>query len=937
MKLFIPLLMLIGYSAIGFSQKKDSTWKGAVSGIVRDSAHNYTLPGATLAVYIQKDSSLVSYQLSNNFGEFHFKQLPVNLPLRIVVSYMGYRSAAKKFIITGETIDLKEICLDRKDNDLKEVEVIAVPPVQMNGDTLEFNADAFKLDPNAQTEDLLRVLPGVTLWGDGTITINGKEVRSVLVDGKPFLGGDKRIATQNIPKDAVDKIQVYQQNKNRDNPLDSVTEVNIKLKANKKVGHFGKVAAGYGTSQHFEADGSLSFFSPTTQIGFVGASNNINKTGDDVTELLRNSTFKGVGNSTAYQSDFSMQGINQPNSGGFVLQHDFISDPDYMKENRLTATYFLKNNITDLLRNTQTTTSLGGDSTLLQRDNNDSRLANTQQNFDARYNKHEDDKLSYIRAGFNTSNSRNNTSNESSVFNGERELQSTNNTANENNNDQNNVSLSAGMSKISSGDRPGGYDISYSLNAGNNHNNRRQQTSFASIADPSQNKQFDRTYNTSSNDTRQTLLLRSGNLTPWMISGYHQISLFKMQLKNDLTVSTQSENNEVADKDTAKGNYLLNRYLTNKYNYTIVDEQPALNFSRNFMKGLVNRYSKNVLVEVNAQLQFYNQQNHSDRDFQNISRRYRKFVPSASVQYINSQYGDYYDTYRISFLTSSQYPGIMQLVPLVDSSNLYYIRGGNAALKSADKRELSFYMQHSSVRAKNVFNYGLNATAGIINNSFADSSMTDSLGRSSHYTVNADGNRYLSGSGNLSKAFKLGAQQLQITTFVSLNLSRTPNNIGGVWNRSNNFNNVNSLRLFYTYSDILTLSLIQEFSYYHSKQEGIDGNELSNRSRESNVSGSINCTKKFSVSSNIAWRHNAATGSGPIDFTIWNANATYRFMKSNNFELKLSAMDLLHQNTSIITYGTGNVLTYGTANVLQQYFMCTVAWFPRKFGKKERE
>ncbi|MBO9732131.1 MAG: hypothetical protein J7623_26050 [Chitinophaga sp.] len=395
MKPFLLLSIFVWMTTLAFSQKRDSTWTGAAKGIVRDSTHDYNLPAATLAVYLVKDSSLISYQLSNSFGEFHFAALPVKQPLRIVVSYMGYRSFVKKFTITDSEVDLKTLNLERGENTLKEVEVVAVPPVQMNGDTLEFNADAFRLDPNAQTEDLLRVLPGVTLWGDGTITINGREVKSVLVDGKPFFGGDKRVATQNIPKDAVDKVQVYQRSKNPENQLDSVTEVNIKLKANKRMGHFGKMSAGYGSDKRFEADASLNFFSPGIQLGIVGAANNINKEAASADELLRNSTFKGVGAGTEYQTRFNASGINQPRSGGVVFQRDFIPNPDYNHENRLNMSYFLKNNVNEVAGNSKTITSLGKDSTLTQDDQSGSRSTNTNHRFSSRYDKLENNNRFY--------------------------------------------------------------------------------------------------------------------------------------------------------------------------------------------------------------------------------------------------------------------------------------------------------------------------------------------------------------------------------------------------------------------------------------------------------------------------------------------------------------------------------------------------------------
>jgi hypothetical protein len=100
------------------------------------------------------------------------------------------------------------------------------------------------------------------------------------------------------------------------------------------------------------------------------------------------------------------------------------------------------------------------------------------------------------------------------------------------------------------------------------------------------------------------------------------------------------------------------------------------------------------------------------------------------------------------------------------------------------------------------------------------------------------------------------------------------------------------------------------------------------------LSASVGFTKKFSMSSNITSNHTTSTGAVSNNFTIWNASACYRFMSANNLELKLSALDLLHQNTSNINYGSNNSITNGTVNVLQQYFMLTFAWYPRKFGKK---
>ncbi|HEX8023600.1 MAG TPA: hypothetical protein VF500_26875, partial [Mucilaginibacter sp.] len=316
-QLLLLLFSLILYSTAQ-AQKKDPGHIGTVKGVVRDSVHNYVLQATTVAVYNAQDSSLINYQLTNNFGEFQLSNLPVGVKLRLITSYAGYKTLVQTLIIAPKDpkLDLKNINMERHEIELKEVVIKAPPPVQMNGDTLEFNADAFKLDKNAVTEDLLRKLPGVTIWGDGDITVNGRKVSSVLVNGKPFFSGVTKIATQNLPKDAVDKIQVYQKLKNQDNPLDSTTEVNIKLKKDNSSGHFGKLGGGYGTNKRYETDVSINSFTSLTQFGIVGAANNINKVANNVSTLMGNSTYKGVGANVTYQPDFSMQGINKPITGG---------------------------------------------------------------------------------------------------------------------------------------------------------------------------------------------------------------------------------------------------------------------------------------------------------------------------------------------------------------------------------------------------------------------------------------------------------------------------------------------------------------------------------------------------------------------------------------------------------------------------------------------
>ena len=115
-----------------------------------------------------------------------------------MASFVGYVDNQQKITLTASdtVVDLGRISLTIRSSQLDEVVVSATPPpVRMNGDTLEFNSAAFKLDSTAQVQDLIRILPGVTLWmADGNITVNGKKISEVRVNGKPFFGSEPRIS-----------------------------------------------------------------------------------------------------------------------------------------------------------------------------------------------------------------------------------------------------------------------------------------------------------------------------------------------------------------------------------------------------------------------------------------------------------------------------------------------------------------------------------------------------------------------------------------------------------------------------------------------------------------------------------------------------------------------------------------------------------------------
>ncbi|HEY0272867.1 MAG TPA: TonB-dependent receptor, partial [Chitinophaga sp.] len=266
---------------------------GTVTGKLTDTLRHRELGLATVQVRKVADSSLVTYRLSNPSGDFKIPGLPLNTALRLTVTYTGYLPLRKAFTITREhpVLDLGKLEMEITSKQLDEVIIRSeVPPVIMRNDTMEFNADAFKTLPEAVLQDLLKKIPGVAINTKGQLTANGKLVNKIMVDGKLFFSDDPSIALQNLPANVIDKVQVLD-DKDQKEELNGEHEeqqgkvINIKLKKAVKKGLFGKVYAGGGTDERYEAGGILNSFRDTLQVSVLAFTNNINQEGFSVGDV----------------------------------------------------------------------------------------------------------------------------------------------------------------------------------------------------------------------------------------------------------------------------------------------------------------------------------------------------------------------------------------------------------------------------------------------------------------------------------------------------------------------------------------------------------------------------------------------------------------------------------------------------------------------------
>lgn len=934
-KLLAIFLITNCFVNLTYGQKKDSTYVGTATGILRDSLRNYVLQGATISVYKIADDELVSYQLSNNFGRFQFKMLPVGIPLKMIATYIGYNPAVKEFTVPVKIheIDLNTFNLTHVNVLLAEVKVLAkIPPMQMRGDTLEFNADAFKLDSNAVVEDMLRKLPGITIWNDGVITVNGRKINKLLVEGKEFFGGGSKIALQNLAKNAVKKIQVYQDGNNSD-PTNPSTNMNILLKKDKKSGYFGKLGAGGGTGKHFDDNGMISLFTPQVQLSVVGATNDVNKTANSVSSLVELNSFKGEGINNDYYSDFTRQGQNVYKAAGLSLLYDFNkTKTEQTKTNIIKTDYFLRDATNDITQATQTLVTINPDEHLQQTAWSANKSNYLLQNASLSYNR-DFDKNSFSATYYQQNNRSKSFYQQENTSSDDLSLaQSKNRTEQNYSSAQDVVGGNVKLTTIRYQDLAANKNKSFNMELNylfdvNHTNEETNRITDFTATDTTQNKYFNRRYLTKSQNTSHTIVSNFNDIIGLL---QRHTPYFQTDVKNSIAFYDYKRNNDVNDLGRNGSQYIPNTNLTNISDNQIMNDRPGLNFSKTVTSILDNRYNKTWRMSVFAQGDVYIQKNISQKDFQNLRRSYFYFIPSAQISHLNFKYGGSRKSYTLTYSTSVNYPGVNQLAPLIDNADVYNIYYGNINLKPAYKQDLSFNYTYANGIDKKPFSGNLELSAGLVDNFIADSSYYDALGRTVHYPINVAGNRYAAFKGSFQKAYKLKDHQFQLAGNTGYNYYQNPASLNGKYYTSKTNSLYASTDLVYTYKGLLTTNIGEAYSGNKTVQENFGRYTFHTWRTYSNVL--VNLPQKIAFGTRVDFNNSKSSNANNIYYTIWNVDASFRFLKGANGEIKFSALDLLHQNKNIINYAGNNSITSGTVNVLQQYFMVTLAYYPRKFG-----
>jgi hypothetical protein len=893
-----PLLVLMA-CLMAFAAKAQT--RTTVKGTVIDSASKQPIEYATVAILNAKDTTaaaLINYAQTNKDGKFTLQNLPINIALKVVVTFAANKSYIKFFSLTkGQTMDMATVKLGS--HQLNEVVIRGERmPIRVSKDTIEFDAGAFKTRPNAMVEDLLKKLPGVEVDNSGKITVLGRDVTKILVDGREFFSSDIRIASKNLEADLIAKVQVYDdreedpQHMIPDNEIKKI--INLKFKKELKKSVFGKIYAGAGTQDHYQTGGLINMFRDTLQISLLGYTNNLNSTGFNYTDL------DNYGGARRGGEAFGGLGYGSFSGGKQIATYTGVNiNTDYGKKLKVNINYLFKHTKSTYssLTNTQ---RLINDTTATTASMSD-RLNNADTHTitgSVYYKPSEATQYRYNPTidilkndGFSS-----NSSNSYTNF-----INPINNSVNGGNSYSNGYRFRQTFYFNHYLKKRGStFTINHSLsiNPGNNGHNFDNQNLVSYLSTLPSYSLLRRGDNQSRNASGSVTAKYSNTINKKLnidISGFTEYN-------NDLDKTSTYDYNPVTGEYDS---YLL--MLSSDLNRIRLTEMLSPAFTYKFTNDL------NLNSTFNTQFQQVN--NVFKRGYNDINQNFVFFMPNIGVRY---------KSYFLSYNRYVQLPNIGDMIPYSIVYSPLSSVTGNPNLKptESDRFNLS-YSKYDFQKGVNIF---LFANVSFEHNSiFRQRTINSQLAETS-MPINRNGKYSSSLNGTYSKQIK---KQKEFQLTLSTNVSVRQNHDFFVINRqdghqdsySGNF----SQRINLNFNDIIQLEPSYTVSQVYTTYSGVNYNNQSNLTHNADTHFLFYLPKKFNLEGNYSYNYNPRVPPGyQKSSNFLNLNLARTFLSKDRGEIKLSCYDILNQNISNYRYIYENTVTDTQSQIIKRYFMLTL-------------
>ena len=886
---------------------QEAPW--SLSGQVIDASDTSGVAGATVMMINVKDSTRSRFVATETDGKFTISNLEQAF-YRLQISSVGYEPYRRIFRLTLAETDLGVIRLEPDVKVLDEISVEGeVVPVEQLGDTTQYNADAFKTNPDANARDLVSKMPGIVVDSDG-VSANGESIEQVLLDGKRFFGQDPLLSLNTIPADMVDKIQVYDEESEQSQLTgfddgNTTKTMNVVTKADKRNGQFGRAYAGYGTDNLYQAGATINSFNQDSRTTILGMTNNINQQNfgsEDLAEVSggRGGPRRGGGNNSFITG--VQDGITRTNALGVNFTDDwgekatfegsyFFNQTSNSNHQQLTRESFLPSGSQYYQEDQQSFT-----------DNLNHRL-----NLRIGYQINDNNNL-MLRSAISYQDNRQNESTTGQTENAEGKL------------------LSATDNNYSS--------LNQAFSVSNNLIYQHKFTKIGRTLSLEANSQINPT-------TRENYLedLTLDSLTEYLTDEQRYTlgssvvytepigSTAQLALKYQVNHSSRESDRDTYTLREDEEDKSFSEALSNQLKSGYTTHAPSIRFSNRqfgnfFDAALIYQYATLNNIQVSPMST-------------QLTNRFSSILPSVSGRFELADDANL----LVRYTTSTTEPSIDQLQGVLDNSDPLFLSVGNPELDQTYTHALS--MRFHRVNAEK--NTSLSNFTRVSASSDYISTRTSIIGADS---VSADGIVYQAGAqlstplnvdgywnvqNNTTYGVLISPLKSSLNTSIGLGYQRLPGWLNDVQNIANTYSANIKVGLASNISEKIDYNL-----YYQ-----INGSRVLNATQSSQY-----YTQTLGAKLNLIFgrgfvfrnetyfqKYTGANSQFDTNYTLWNMGIAKKFLKDDRGELELSVFDLLGQNQSFDQTVSVQYLEETQTEVLQRYFMLTFTYQLRRFKK----
>jgi hypothetical protein len=914
-------MLLCSYAAL-FSQNPY-----AIKGVVADTANKSKLLNATISILNAKDSTLYKFTRANTAGSFAINSMKKGNFI-LLLTYPDYADYISLFSLDSakSTVDFNQINMKLKATLLKEVIIKGQgAAIKIKGDTTEFNAANYTIQPNDKVEDLLKKLPGIQIDKDGKITAQGKTVPKVLVDGEEFFGDDPTLVTKNLRADMVDKVQLYEKSSDQaaftgvDDGQKTQT-INIKLKEDKKNGFFGKAMGGIGNDEMYQSQVMFNRFKGREKFSFYGTTSNTGKTGlgwqdsekysggnQNVQFIDGGMYFSGSGSDELGSSGGSYygEGIPTANNGGAHYDTKWNNDKETINTNYKIGSLGIKLN-----KNTIEQTNLGTDI-----NNYDTDILkdtyNFRQKLDVTYQVKLDTTSTLKVSADGTLRHNTSVTNTSRVGRkGDNSLLNTTESILDNKGNEEIFNVSAFYTKkLKKMGRTLSLTVSNYTSDLDGEGFTKSRNEFFNPVGVLIVDQF-KINNTTTNTFNSNLAFTepiSKKLT--------------LLLNYGVNVTNSNSNKQTFDASAP------NRYdkLNLKYSNDFEAEQFA------HQAGAVFNYkTAKTTLSGGTRLNAVNYDQFDAYANNRFQRNFMNWMPQARYQYRFSQQR----SISLSYNGSTRQPSVSQLQPVRVNDDALNEVIGNENLKPSYNS--NFGVNYNSYKVLSSESIYLSGNYSFTKNQIINFVKTNlDSGKSVIQAINL--------KGKTPRSFNIYLDYGRKIKFLEGNVGVGMSSYG-----SKSYSYINSLL-----NEITSNSYNVTLNFYKSKEKKYDirfyaGPSYSKEKTETSAASTNNDSwgafgnggftiylpAKFNITSDVNYQFTGRSQSFDENFsqTLINSSVNKTFFKGDNLKLSLSGNDLLNQNSGYRRYTSGNIVTQNTYNTIKRYFMFSVIWDFNKMG-----